>query len=347
MNPIPQSDQSQMLREQVQQSLDSNTPLHIVGNGSRLSQQHSHSTLSLQQHTGVISYEPSELVIKVRAGTKLRDIQALLKDNQQQLGTDFPDYGESTIGGAIATGETGSARPFLGAIRDQVLGLGIINGQAKALNFGGQVMKNVAGYDVSRLLCGSYGTLAVITDVTLKVVPLKHSLTATLALQDIGNMAAALTHINQLAAQPLPISAISIIDGSIYIRLSGSQAANQQAVKQLNATIYNQNNDLWQQIDNRSHPFFNTQECIWQARLPATQTLEQWDNHSLINWCGHQRYIKTNEALNSLLKHQASVVAFKNPSQPIADLFSNQQHQALKIAFDPKQLFNPTLSPKN
>ncbi|MBL7003703.1 MAG: FAD-binding protein, partial [Gammaproteobacteria bacterium] len=192
MLEIASNDISSSLLTQAKQCLTDKTALKIEGNNSRPKIANDQPVVvSLKEHTGVIQYEPSELVIKVRAGTPVTQIQTLLKQNNQQLGTDFPDYGNSTFGGAIATGQTGSGRPFLGAIRDQVLGLGIINGQAQALNFGGQVMKNVAGYDVSRLLCGSAGKYAIITDVTLKVVPLKNNITV-----ELDAKADALTTIN-------------------------------------------------------------------------------------------------------------------------------------------------------
>ncbi len=336
------NDMSQALVEQVKNLITHKQHAYIQGQGTRpnVIEPNSDTIISLKQHCGVIAYEPSELVIKVRAGALIKDIQQLLKDNQQQLGTDFPDYGNSTIGGAIATGETGSGRPFLGAIRDQVLGLGIINGQGQALNFGGQVMKNVAGYDVSRLLCGSYGELAVITDVTLKVVPLVDNITVDITIQE-----SPLTFINQLAAQALPISAAVIDQGQIRLRLSGSNTVTSQSMNELNAVKSQVSDDYWSSIDNKTHEFFTTNSAVWQVRLAATQTLENYDAQSMIDWCGHQRYIKTNDDLNNTLKQKnISIMAFKNQTQAKHNAHLDDHTQriqlALKAAFDAHRLFN-------
>jgi len=337
---LPNNNKSQQLLQQVERLLADKTQAFIQGQGSRPNtiKPISDSIISLKDHTGVINYEPSELVIKVRAGMLIKDIQQLLKDNQQQLGTDFPDYGQSTIGGAIATGETGSGRPFLGAIRDQVLGLGLINGKAQALNFGGQVMKNVAGYDVSRLMCGSMGQFALITDVTLKVVPLTQNITITLEPQ-----ANALTVINQLAAKALPISASVIDQGHIRMRLSGSPAVTQHALQQMNAQVSQVDDQYWSSIHNKQHVFFDTSDAIWQVRLAATQTLEDFDNDSFIDWCGHQRYIKDTSDLSTL--KEVSIVPFKNIAsdrpQHNCDKATQKIQRALKIAFDAHSLFNP------
>jgi len=324
------------LLAQVQQLLKDKQQATIQGQGSR-SCATSNSVISLKNHAGVIAYEPSELVIKVRAGTLIKDIKKLLEENNQQLGTDFPDYGSSTIGGAIATGETGAGRPFLGAIRDQVLGLGIINGKAQALNFGGQVMKNVAGYDVSRLLCGSRGQLAVITDVTLKVVPLTQSISVAIAPEQNN-----LTLINQLAAQALPISAAVIDQGLIRIRLSGSAAVTAHAMQQMNAQPSQLTDDYWDSISNKTHDFFNTDSAIWQVRLAATKILEKHDSTSLIDWCGHQRYIKTDDDLSQ--QNQLEAQCIKNNN---ALLYPTHQqhalsniHKALKNAFDEHNIFS-------
>lgn len=339
MTDIKNNDISSALLDRIQQVLHKKESIRIIGNNSRpYNNSDNVATLSTTEHTGIINYEPSELVIKVRAGTKIKHIQALLKKEQQQLGTDFPDYSESSIGGAIATGQTGSGRPFLGAIRDQVLGLGLINGKAQALNFGGQVMKNVAGYDVSRLLCGSQGRFALITDVTLKVMPLKNNITVTLnANQD------ALTSINQLAAQPLPITAAAILNSKIILRLSGSDAVTAQAIQQINAQHSDLDNSFWASLCNQQHTFFDCKETLWQIKIKATQKLTKWDENSLIDWCGHLRYIKTNEDLLALAeKHSFSALPIKNKSASAnvqSDTPLSDQENAIKNAFDPHQLF--------
>ncbi len=329
------------LVQQIECLIGKKQHAYIQGQGSRphTIKPSSETFISLKEHTGIINYEPSELVIKARSGTPIKEIQQLLNDNNQQLGTDFPDYGNSTIGGAIATGETGTGRPFLGAIRDQVLGLGIINGKAQTLNFGGQVMKNVAGYDVSRLLCGSLGQLAVITDVTLKVVPLTQNKTVMIPFQENN-----LKVINQLAAQALPITAAVIDQGQVHLRLSGSEAVTRHAMQSMNAQISNVSENYWSLMSNKQHDFFQTDASIWQVRLSATKELKEYDQHSLIDWCGHQRYIK-NDALGDILKtSDISAIAYKN--LPNTETTSNLDestkliHLALKSAFDAHNIFN-------
>lgn len=322
------NDINSQLTEQIAEFIANKTPCHIQGNGSHGFQSDS-PLIETHSHQGIINYEPSELVITVRAGTLISDIKDTLKQHNQQLGTDFPDFGDSTIGGTIAIGTTGSSRPFLGAIRDHVLGLKIINGQAQLLNFGGQVMKNVAGYDVSRLLCGSQGKLALISEVTLKVSPLKHNQTIL-----IDTPEKPLEYINKLAAKPLPISAIVMINNEIIVRLSGSEAANKQATQVLNGTKTSLNDDFWESIDNHHHGFFKPVNNLWELRTQATQTLKS-DSQSLINWCGHQRFVKLNdnEPPESVFKG-SSYQAFGTQTEQLSPQFL-----ALKNAFDPHNIF--------
>lgn len=340
MSEIINNNQLDELQISIRESLKNKQALSIKGMGTRCSFANEATVISTQKHTGVLYYEPSELAIKVRSGTKLKDIQNLLSNNNQQLATDFIDYTNSTIGGAVATAETGCGRPFLGAIRDQVLGLSIINGQGQHLNFGGQVMKNVAGYDVSRLLCGSYGDLALIDTVSLKVVPKQNQSTVT-----IESTKEPLKQINQLAAQALPITACVILEQIIYLRLSGSDAVIAHAIKALNAKASDKDFNFWNSIANKTHQFFNQSKLnYWQLRLAANTPLQDWDANALIDWCGHQRTIKTqenalkfdaNENVNTqaLINQNGSKVGFVIPPA------LNTTHKALKLAFDPHNIF--------
>ncbi|MGV6853259.1 MAG: glycolate oxidase subunit GlcE [bacterium] len=334
-------DCSTELIAQVKELINDKQSARIQGQHSRPAFSHAESDciISTREHCGIIHYEPSELVLKVRAGTKIKDIERLLTDNKQQLGTDFPDYGHSTIGGAIASGETGSGRPFLGAIRDHVLGLGLINGRGELLQFGGQVMKNVAGYDVPRLLCGSQGHFALITDVTLKVIPLKNNKTVELA--DCDNP---LTLVNTLATKPLPITAALIEQGKIRLRLSGSDAVIEHAIAQLNAHETELDERFWKSIDNNTHSFFQDNQAIWQIRLSATQALHEYDKQSLINWCGHLRYIKKPITPEMKDQYNISIVNLSDSAKmKLATPDDNKIAQislALKNAFDPQHIFN-------
>lgn len=181
---IADNDISAALQGQILTSIETNQPLNIIGGGSKAfyGNETKGAPLHLGSHTGIVAYEPSELVITARAGTRTRDIEMLLAESGQMLAFEPPCFHEnSTIGGAVASGLTGPARLWRGAVRDHVLGVRILTGHGKIAKFGGQVMKNVAGYDVSRLMAGALGTLGVLLEVSLKVIP-KPSTELTLAL---------------------------------------------------------------------------------------------------------------------------------------------------------------------
>jgi FAD/FMN-containing dehydrogenase len=167
------ADRSRELVDRVQQALASGTPLRIVGNDSKafMGRSAGGETLSTATHAGLVEYEPTELVVAVRSGPTLAELNDQLQANGQCLGCEPPQFGGATVGGTLACNQSGPARPWLGSIRDHVLGLRLVNGRGEHLHFGGRVMKNVAGYDVSRLQAGAMGTLGLITEVTLRVFP--------------------------------------------------------------------------------------------------------------------------------------------------------------------------------
>ncbi len=215
------SDLTQAIQSQVKSAYDKAIPLRIQGGNSKAfyGRDVEGETVNLCEHKGVMTYEPTELVIRARAGTRLSEIEGLLEEQNQMLAFEPPHFEETaTVGGMLAAGLSGPRRAYAGAVRDHILGASIINGKAEHLAFGGQVMKNVAGYDVSRLLAGSLGTLGIIMDVSLKVIP-KPELETSLCIET--NKQDVIEKIQTWYLQALPVSASACFDNKLYLRLSG------------------------------------------------------------------------------------------------------------------------------
>lgn len=304
--------------------------------------------LSVAGHNGIIHYEPTELVITARCGTRLTEIESVLNDNNQMLGFEPPHFHDNaTLGGTVATGLAGPRRPFSGAVRDFVLGTTIINGKAEILHFGGEVMKNVAGYDISRFMAGSMGTLGVILDVSLKVLP-KPNTETTLSFE--LTEPAAINRINKLRGQAFPISAACFDGERLYIRLSGNASGVTAAKKQLGGEEINNSELFWLKIREQTHSFFQTENPLWRISLaPATPPLTL-DGKQFIDWGGAQRWWITKTDPDSIYKKAEDLgghaTLFKNGNHQ-QDVFQplhgklRELHMNLKLAFDPYGLFNP------
>lgn len=222
---LRECDYSQALLEQVNQAISDKTPLVIQGSNSKafLGRPVTGQTLDVRCHRGIVNYDPTELVITARAGTPLVAIEAALESAGQMLPCEPPHYGEeATWGGMVACGLAGPRRPWSGSVRDFVLGTRIITGAGKHLRFGGEVMKNVAGYDLSRLMAGSYGCLGVLTEISMKVLPRPR---ASLSLRREISLQEAMNEIAQWQLQPLPISGLCYFDNALWIRLEGGEGS--------------------------------------------------------------------------------------------------------------------------
>ncbi len=280
------SDLSQQLIEQVKEAYQHQSPLFIQGNNSKAFLGRSvtsnqtdsprASTLSTAAHTGIISYQPVELVMTARAGTTLAELQAALDEHQQMLAFESPFFnGQATIAGTLAANLSGPARPWAGSIRDAVLGTRLINGQGEHLRFGGQVMKNVAGYDLSRMQAGALGTLGVITEVSFKVLPKPES-TAYLQVEIPAQQA--ITLMNQLAGQPKPITGACWYQGKLQIRLSGAASAVDNTVtlwsQRHGLSINDQGAEFWHQLQHYQLPFFTDDASLWRFSVKSTAPLE-------------------------------------------------------------------------
>jgi glycolate oxidase FAD binding subunit len=262
----------QQLAQTLREASTNNTPLRIIGGGTKdfYGNPTAGETLSTSAYRGIVDYEPTELVITARAGTPLAEIETALREKGQMLAFEPPHFGappspltplpqrgegKSTLGGCIAAGLSGPRRPYAGAVRDLLLGVRILDGQGADLRFGGQVMKNVAGFDVSRLMVGALGTLGVILEVSLKTLPLPAT---EMTLHQQQSEADAIRLMNEWAALPLPISATAWRGGDLGIRLSGAASAVEAARKKLGGAVIDteQTQRFWHGIRDHTDPFF-------------------------------------------------------------------------------------------
>lgn len=343
------SDMALEIAQQVRAASVKNQPLHVLGAGSRhfLGRAAYGATLSVAPHRGIMAYEPREMVITARAGTLLAEIEAELDAGGQMLAFEPPRFSEaSTLGGAIASGLSGPRRAYAGAARDFVLGCRIVNGKGELLTFGGQVMKNVAGYDVSRLMVGAYGTLGVLLDVSLKVLP-KPAMSLTLRQECSAQQA--LREMRELAGRPLPIDASCHLDGQLHLRLSGTPQAVAAARRSLGGKEMENGGDFWTRLRHQQLPFFQDGHALWRLSVPAACGPLALDGDSVIEWGGAQRWLSTDAdaVLVRGMAQQAGghAMLFRGGDRnaafhPLPDGLL-ALHQRVKRAFDPHGILNP------
>lgn len=360
----------QNILERVRAAAADATPLRLCGGGSKdfhaLALEG--SPLDLRPLCGIISYEPTELVITARAGTPLQELEATVVDAGQALAFEPPHFAQggqrATVGGMVAAGWSGPARASVGAVRDFVLGAEIINGQGQLLRYGGQVMKNVAGYDVSRLMAGSWGTLGIITEVSLKVLPVAPAeATLVFALEERQ----ALDTLNRWGGLPLPLNASCWVQEQLYVRLRGARAAVESAVqwarKNFSGQLLapDQAQALWLSLREQQHAWFTERsdaDALWRLSVPQTAAplaLPAGIAAPLIEWHGAQRWIQAPRAMAQAISAAAqaaggSATIFRAASAHEISNFEifNPQiaslkavHAQLKKAFDPHGIFNP------
>ncbi|WP_404990948.1 glycolate oxidase subunit GlcE [Duganella sp. 3397] len=344
----------------IREATQTGQPLRLRGGGTKdwYGGEPAGEVLDTRAHTGVVAYEPTELVITARCGTPLAEIEALLESHNQMLAFEPPRFGAgSTIGGVVAAALSGPRRATAGAVRDFVLGAVLIDGSGEALRFGGQVMKNVAGYDVSRLLAGSLGTLGLILEVSLKVLP-KPVCEASLrfGMTEIE----ALAKLNQWAGQPLPLSASCWHDGVLTVRLSGAQAAVEAARRALGGQPLGdiEAAACWTALRDQTDPFFEGQNTLWRLSVPSAASAIIVGGRQLIEWGGAQRWLRLDADANAanvanaaairrtvaaagghatLYRAQDKAAGVFHPLAPAVAAI----HQRLKASFDPAGIFNP------
>ncbi|QYG09693.1 glycolate oxidase subunit GlcE [Janthinobacterium sp. PAMC25594] len=331
--------------------------LRLRGGGTKdwYGQQFDGEVLDTRAYAGIIDYEPTELVITARCGTPLADIEAALAARNQMLAFEPPHFGPgATLGGVVASALSGPRRASAGALRDFVLGAVLMDGHGERLAFGGQVMKNVAGYDVSRLLAGSMGTLGLILEVSLKVLPLPlREATLRVACAEI----AALRLLNEWAGKPLPISASCWHDGVLTVRLSGAEAAVSAALRTLGGELLAPEDAaaFWLAVREQTHAFFAGAGSLWRLSLPPHASAVILKGRQLIEWGGAQRWLKLDgDADADSARHIRQAVAalgghatlFRGGDKavgvfhPLAPAIATI-HQRLRQAFDPAGIFNP------
>ncbi|MDH5544812.1 MAG: glycolate oxidase subunit GlcE [Gammaproteobacteria bacterium] len=344
------TDHSQVLQQQVQDAFERGAALKIVGGNTKTfyARQIEGEVLSTSSHSGIISYEPTELVITARAGTLLQELTNTLDEKHQMLGFEPPAFGElASLGGTVACNFSGPRRAYMGAARDFVLGCRIINGKGDILSFGGEVMKNVAGYDVSRLMAGAMGTLGVLLEISLKVLP-KPEREVTQVLE--CDAPSALEKMHSWARQPLPISATCFADGQLLVRLSGSVNAVDVAAKRLGGDTLAGGREFWRLLREQQLAFFKTDQPIWRLSLASDAPPLSIEGDQLYEWGGALRWIRTSAGAevvrSSASEFGGHASVFRNASIE-ADVFHPlsaglvQIHKNLKQAFDPGGILNP------
>lgn len=304
--------------------------------------------LDTRAFSGIVDYEPTELVITARSGTPLAEIEAALAERNQMLAFEPPHFGAgATFGGAIAAGLSGPRRAASGAVRDFVLGAVMMDGKGEMLTFGGQVMKNVAGYDVSRLLAGSMGTLGLTLQHSVKVLPRPvREATLRFEMSEID----AIRRLNEWGGQPLPITASCWHNGQLTVRLAGAQAAVDAAVREFGGESVGEGRAFWASLREQQHEFFSGAESLWRLSVPSTTGAIVLKGEQLIEWGGAQRWLRGGGSAQDI---RAAVTAVGGHAtlfrggdkrvgvfQPLAPAVA-KIHERLKAAFDPSNVFNP------
>ena len=342
------SDIAQSIADRIRAAHAAKTPLAIRGGGSKAFYGGAiqGEPLDVNGHRGIIDYEPRELVLTVRAGTALTEVEAALQKENQMLPFEPPHFGGgATIGGTVATGLSGPRRASAGAVRDFVLGARIVSGTGEDLSFGGRVIKNVAGYDVSRLMCGAMGTLGVLLDVSFKVLPRPAD---EITLQFELDEATAIQRFNEWAGRPLPLSATSWHEGVARVRLSGTRAGVAAAREKLGGDIVADGVAHWLALRDHRSAFFSTPE-LWRLSVPSTAAAMNLGVAPLIEWGGALRWIAGAQDAAGLRKTVAAagghVTLFRGGDKSAGvfhplDPVLARIHRNLKNAFDPANILN-------
>jgi glycolate oxidase FAD binding subunit len=339
------------LAEAIRAAAADGRPVRIRGGGTKdfYGQSLDGEILDTRGYAGIVAYDPTELVVTVRGGTPLAELEAALREKRQMLAFEPPHFGAgATVGGAVAAGLSGPRRAAAGAVRDFVLGVRLLDGRGQDLTFGGQVMKNVAGYDVSRVMAGALGTLGIVAEVSLKVLPVP---VAEAALKFEMPEDKALEAVNRWAGRPLPISATAYTDGDLCIRLSGAAAAVRAAQEKLGGTRVEAERatDFWRGIREQSDPFFAGEEPLWRLSVPSATPPLGLEGRCLVEWGGALRWLKSSAEARTVRDAAAragghatlfrggdkSVGVFHPLAPAVATI-----HRRLKAEFDPRGVLN-------
>ena len=343
-------DRRESLQASVIEASGSQTPLNIIaGNSKAFYGRAAHGqTLPIEDHRGIVDYSPTELVITARAGTRLSELESILEEEGQVLPFEPPHFGEgATIGGTLVCGLSGPSRPYTGSIRDYVLGVDCLGGNGKLMSFGGQVMKNVAGYDLSRFLTGSLGTLAIVLEATLRVMPRPG---ASLTLVQDADPATAIERFNRWAGLPLPITAACACENKLYVRLSGTRQGVLDARTRLGGDALEDDGRFWSDIREHRHPFFTADRPLWRLSIPAGTRPLKIDGTWLYDWGGAQRWLSSDISAGQIRQAASNAgghaTLFRGGDRD-SDVFHPlppalfRLHKNLKESFDPAGILNP------
>jgi glycolate oxidase FAD binding subunit len=349
------SDISSELQQQVLDAFHNETPLNITGGGSKafLGNASKGRSIDVSKHRGIVEYDPRELVLTARSGTTLKEIEAALASANQMLAFEPPHFGDNaTLGGTIACGLSGPRRPYSGSARDFVLGCKLLNGRGEILRFGGQVMKNVAGYDVSRLMAGAHGTLGILLDISLKVLPRP---AASITVTRECSPAEAIASMSALLIKPIPVDGACYHGEHCYVRISGSAQAVREARTRIPGDVLPDADKFWHALREHQLPFFHHRSTLYRVVVkPATPPLHIKGNW-LLDWGGAQRWLYSDEGL-AAIRHRVElagghITVFRGGKQT-EEIFQPLQifqplsgslmtiHQRLKASFDPNNIFN-------
>lgn len=338
------------LQERIRQAAAARQPLCIRGGGSKdfYGGPMQGEALDTRKLSGIVDYDPSELLLTARAGTALAAIEAALAGRGQMLAFEPPRFdGAATLGGAVAAGLSGPRRAYAGAVRDFVLGLRLIDGAGRHLRFGGSVIKNVAGFDLSRLMAGALGTLGLLTEVTLKTLPQP---AAEVSLRLEMDEATALRTMNEWAGRPLPLSATCFEQGLLSVRLSGAEAAVRAARRLIGGAEIAGAAGYWDGLRDQRAAFFAGAAQLWRVSLPSSAPPLGAEGPQLIEWGGALRWLAAEQGTAALRdaasrrRGHATLFRAKEKTaavfQPLPPAVAGL-HRRLKAAFDPAGIFNP------
>ena len=346
----PGRDDSDHLRAAIVAAGAHKTPVTIRGNDSKAfltkTDAHAGASLSTLRHTGIVAYRPDELVVTARAGTPLDELVDTLRAHGQALPFDPPRFGGAgTVGGAVAAGLSGPGRPWLGSVRDAVLGVRIVNGLGQSLAFGGQVLKNVAGYDVSRLMVGAFGTLGLLVEASMRVQPAPETV-AVVAKTCSAEEAA--TVVRGLLRAPLPVTGTCHVDGVLRIRLAGSADGVRHARDALGIDLEAEDDAFFDTVRDHAHPFFFRErepDCtgtLWRLSLPRGAAFDR--PGALVEWAGARAWWRTGsrpDAVHSAARAHQGFAAPFGSAAPRTPAAVAKYMRRVKAAFDPDGILNP------
>ena len=343
------TDTKEFIASQIKDAVKQKKALQLLGGNTKAFYGRSvqATPLSLTSHSGIIEYEPSELYITARCGTPLNDIEQVIGKESQMFPFEPPHFGAAaTIGGTVAAGLSGPRRVSSGAVRDSMLGAEIINGKGEYLRFGGKVMKNVAGYDASRLMCGALGTLGVLMSVTLRLLPKPQDEQTVVVTEAPSN---AIQKMNTWARTPMPISATFHDGKNLYVRLAGSSSTVEKCRNSIGGELIDRSDVFWAKIKEQAHGLFLTDQPLWRIQVPPSTCPLDISGSCAMEWNGALRWYATGAEASTIrrIAKQAGGHAclFRGPA--IKQVFNPlppallEIHKRLKRTFDPDGILNP------